>query len=99
MAPHGNDTSNAPVPLDDKIDDKIADSYVTSVFPDSTTQDFIPRGAVDRIVTRGPVIEELRLCDDGRGDNIAADDAGLIDFILNLGKKIFVISLLSSTLR
>lgn len=65
------------------LEDQVANCFVISVFPDDRTQDFIPNGMVNQIVTRESIVEEFE---------VAEDD--LINFILESANKLFIISLL-----
>ncbi|ROW10439.1 hypothetical protein VMCG_01821 [Cytospora schulzeri] len=81
------------------LEELIPDFYEVSKFPDDRPQDFLPNGSVDKIVTRGSIIQELGAIEHsgpvGRGSKAAADENDLINFILKAGKKVFTISLIS----
>lgn len=82
------------------LEDQIRRSFVNSVFPeDSPVQKFLPEGAVDRIITRRSIINELwfdggvTASDEDRELTTAEND--LVEYILTSAKKIFTISLMS----
>lgn len=86
------------LPLDDQITARLVDS----VFPHGWDQNYMPEKRLDPLITRSSVLQEFsRSYDDesdGPGQTQVNVDESLMNFILDHGKKVFAISLISGVI-